>query len=267
VAQPDLPAPAVAADSYTEDYYRHSCGPHEEWNRHEGAVIADYYVGAVRFKIGIEPGDRLVDLGTGRGELLAAALDAGAASAVGVEYSTAGVELAAKTLEAQRITDRARVVQADVRDTGLASAQADVVTLLDVVEHLTPAEIDQALAEVHRLLVPGARIVIHTLPNRLVYDVTYRLQRLARPSRWRSWPRQPRQPLELEMHVNEQTRGDLRRSLGRAGFHDVEVAYGEWRLDHLQEPVERLSRRLGRYRLTRPLGAADLWACARRPAG
>jgi len=114
--------PEVPADVYTEEYYRNHCGPHETWNQHNGRVIAGYYRGAVE-KISLRPGEKLVDLGAGRGELLAAAIQAGAASAVGVEYSTAAVELAETTLRAQGVTDAARMLHGDVRATELGGGR------------------------------------------------------------------------------------------------------------------------------------------------
>jgi 2-polyprenyl-3-methyl-5-hydroxy-6-metoxy-1,4-benzoquinol methylase len=255
----ELAPPAVSPDAYTEEYYRHHCGPHADWSAREGAELSPYYRGAIAYRVDLQPGERLVDLGAGRGELLAAAVHAGAASAVGIEYAQAAIDLAEATLRAQGVADRARIQLGDVRATGLPGGTADVVTLLDVVEHLAPAELAATFAEARRLLRPGGRVVVHTLPNRLLYDVTYRLQRLAHPR----WPRNPRAALELQMHVNEQTRGSLRRELRRAGFADVSVAYGDWRLNHLDPAVGRLWQRLARNPLTRPLGAADLWATAR----
>ena len=252
----ELAPPAVSPDVYTDDYYRHHCGPHEDWSAQEGAELSTYYRGAIAYQLELEPGERLVDLGAGRGELLAAAVHAGAASAVGIEYAPAAIELAEVTLRAQGVADRARIVLGDVRATGLPAGEADVVTLLDVVEHLAPDELEATLAEARRLLRAGGRLVVHTLPNRLIYDVTYRVHRLVHPR----WPRNPRGELELQMHINEQTRGSLRRALRAAGFADVTVDYGVWHLDHLDPAVGRLWRRLARYRLTRPLGAADLWA-------
>jgi 2-polyprenyl-3-methyl-5-hydroxy-6-metoxy-1,4-benzoquinol methylase len=250
--------PAVSPDVYTEDYYRHHCGPHEDWR--EGTELSLYYRGAIAYRVRIREGERLVDLGAGRGELLAAAVHAGAASAIGIEYADAAIALAQQTLSAQGVTDRAQIRAGDVRETGLPAGEADVVTMLDVVEHLTAPELDAALREALRLLRPGGRLVVHTLPNRLIYDVTYRAQRVLHPH----WPRNPRHALERQMHVNEQTRGSLRRAIAAAAFTSVVVEYGEWQLDHLDPAAGRLWRRLARFGLTRPLGACDLWATASR---
>jgi len=265
----ELAAPAVAADVYDKDYYLNSCGGSEEWSASDGAEYAGLYPGSL-VRAGFREGETLVDIGTGRGELLAAAVDQGAASAIGIEYSPDAVELAERTIERRDVGERAKVVLADARRVPVDDDFADLVTLLDVVEHLTPPELDGALAEGLRILRPGGRIVIHTMPTRTLYEVTYRLQRLSRPSRWRRWPKDPRVELERQMHVNEQTVPALRRSLRRAGFPDPEVGNGEWiHATMIPEEdragVERTYRRLAARKLTARFGSADIWAVAHKP--
>jgi SAM-dependent methyltransferase len=139
--------------------------------------------------------------------------------------------------------------------------------MLDVVEHLTADELATALSEARRLLRPGGRLLIHTLPNRTIYAVTYRLQRLAWPPRWRAWPRDPRNEHERLMHVGEQTVGSLRRALKRAGFPAPRVWVGDIVYDAFVPPgrARTTYHRLARRRLTRRLGGADIWAIARAP--
>jgi ubiquinone/menaquinone biosynthesis C-methylase UbiE len=261
-----LDAPVVASDVYTEDYYRHGNAGWPEWAASDGAEFSGRYGGSL--KIGrFQPGEVVVDIGTGRGELLVVALRRGAKRAIGVEYSEDGCRLARRTLERHGAGDRAELIHGDARAIPLEDRTADLVTLLDVVEHLAPAELERTLSEALRILRPGGRLLVHTLPNRLIYDVTYRVQRLLIPWRVRSWPRQPRVEAELVMHVNEQSRRGLAKAIRRAGFADTRVDYGTWIHDaHVPERTRRLYARLARHRLTRPLGAADLWAHARRPA-
>src|SRR4051794_32370941 len=65
----DLPDPVVSPDAYDEHYYRNWCAGYEEWSSSDGAEVADLYPGSLR-RAGLRPGDVLVDIGTGRGELL-----------------------------------------------------------------------------------------------------------------------------------------------------------------------------------------------------
>ncbi len=264
MAHPETP-PAVAPGVYDEEYYAHWCAGHEQWNASGGARPDPLYEWSLA-RAGLRRGDVVVDIGTGRGELLPVAVAQGASLAVGVEYSPSALGFARATLQAAG-SGRAVVVGADCRRIPLGDAVADLVTMLDVVEHLTPQELHDTLVEVRRVLRPGGRVFAHTLPTRTVYEVTYRLQRLVVPGRWRRWPSDPRVELERVMHVNEQTRRALHRALRRAGFDEVRVTRGEWVHDTFvpDERARRLYHRLAAHRLTAPFGVADLWARARRP--
>ncbi|HEV2769870.1 MAG TPA: methyltransferase domain-containing protein [Solirubrobacteraceae bacterium] len=261
----ELPPPAVPPEAYTEQYYRERCMGAERWDASDGATADPLYFHYTRLA-GVRAGEVVVDVGCGRGELLVAALRAGAARAVGVEYAEAALALARRTVEAAGLAG-AEVHRADARALPLDDATADVVTMLDVVEHLSPTELAGALAEARRVLRPGGRLLAHTMPTSTIYAVTYRALRAARPRRWTAWPPDPRHELERAMHVNEQSLWSLRRILRRAGFAGVQVTLGRFiYTDHLpEEPARRTAHRLASHRPTAPLGRADLWARAVRP--
>jgi ubiquinone/menaquinone biosynthesis C-methylase UbiE len=259
-----LPPATVPAAVYDESYYLSHCMGYEEWRDSDGARMAAMYEGVLN-KVGLHAGANLLDIGAGRGELVVAAAARGA-RAIGVEYSTAAVELSRQTLAAHGDPPGARVIEADARALPLPDDHFDIVTMLDVIEHLTPAEQADVLAQARRVLRSGAHIYLHTAPNRLIYT-TYRVQRALRPWRGRDWPRQPRHAYELRMHVGEHSARSLRRTLRRAGFEQVQVTHGE--LIHAafvpDERARGLYVRLAAHRLTKPLGCADLWAVAVRP--
>jgi predicted SAM-dependent methyltransferase len=151
-----------------------------------------------------------------------------------------------------------------VRRVPLDDGVADLVTLIDVVEHLSPAELFRALTEARRLLRPGGRVIVHTMPNRTVYRWTYRVQRWVRG---RSWPADPRNEWEHRMHVNEQTVTSLRRVLWRVGFAELDVRTGGMvYAGFVPNPAAHgLYFRLAARRLTRRLGVFDMWAEGVRP--
>jgi ubiquinone/menaquinone biosynthesis C-methylase UbiE len=255
-----LEPPAVPPEAYDEHYYRHVNIGADAWRESRGAEPDPLYEGALRLAE-LRPGEVVVDVGCGRGELLVEAMRLGASRAIGVEYAPAAVELARETIAVAGISDTS-VVRADARALPLEDASADLVTMIDVVEHLTGRELAAALREVRRVLRPGGRIFVHTMPNALIFRVTYRLLRVGH----RGWPADPRTRHEQLMHVGEQTRGSLRRALRRAGFQPVEVWLGRWvRTDFLPPRAGALYQRLAARRLTAPLGVADLWARAVRP--
>lgn len=260
-----LPDPIVPPDVYTEAYYRETCMGAAEFLGPSGPG-GDPMYGEYLRRCGLAPGQVLVDVGCGRGELLAQAARLGAARAVGVEYAPAAVALARETIARADASDVAEVHQADARALPVADATADAATMLDVVEHLAPAELKTALTEVRRVLRPGGRLLVHTMPNRMIYTVTYRILRIS-PVHRRHWPRDPRNDWERAMHVNEQSLGSLHRSLRRAGFTDVRATLGHQVYDaFLPDPAARTwLHRLAAHRATARLGRADLWAHAVAP--
>jgi ubiquinone/menaquinone biosynthesis C-methylase UbiE len=250
------PAPAVTPDIYDDDYYRRCCMGAAEWSESGGTAFHGLYLASLR-RAQFQPGQVVIDIGAGRGEMPILAVQKGAPLAIGVEYSRSAVALATET-----IADKAAVLLADCRRTPLRDGIADLVTMLDVVEHLTPDELHAALIEARRLLKPGGQIYVHTAPNRTIYDVTYRIQRLW-PGR-RAWPRDPRTETERAMHINEQSLGTVRQALKSAGFRNPEVTLGRW-VETQFVPSERARRtyhRLARFPLTARFGVADISARA-----
>lgn len=253
--------PAVPAAAYDEAYYREWCAGYGEWVSSGGRRVAGIYPGFLR-RAALRPGEVVIDMGTGRGELLAVAVEMGAAHAYGVEYSPDAVRMARHTLAMHEVTDRAEVWLADARSVPIPDGVADLVCYVDVVEHLTPDELHESLLQAKRLLKPGGRVVAHTMPNRLIYDVTYRALR-AVFGRGR-WPSEPRNEFEQLMHVNEHTKRSLGRAFKRAGF-DVQVNLGVWmHVDFVPHPgARRVYEALAKLGPLAQLGIADLWAVAR----
>lgn len=105
----------------------------------------------------------------------------------------------------------------------LPDGSSDRVLLLDVIEHLTPAAAQACLREVHRILSPGGRVIVHTVPNKLALAVAYPAARLV----WPQLARQSRSEYERRVHVYEQTQWSLRGCLRRSGF-DARVWVEEW---------------------------------------
>jgi ubiquinone/menaquinone biosynthesis C-methylase UbiE len=259
----ELEPPQVSPDEYDEDYYRTACAGHDEWVQSGGAGQAGLYKGVLR-RARLTAGMTVCDIGAGRGELVALAAEHGAKWAIGVEYSSAAAALAAQSLAQRAVDVPATVVLADARRLPLPDGCADLVFMIDVIEHLAPAELAATFAEAHRVLRPGGRLFAHTFPTRTIYDVTYRGLRALARLRGQRWPVDPRNDYEHRMHVNEQTRSKLRGSLQDAGFGAPEVRFGEWvHTDFVPSPRGKaVYEKLARHRLTAPLAVADLWVDA-----
>ena len=104
-----------------------------------------------------QPGARLLDAGCGTGGFLRWLLDRGAfASAAGVDIGAAAIELA-----------RARVPDADLRVGPLRELPFDgdsfeLAVMNDVLQHVPEKDVAASLAELRRVLAPGATLLVRT---------------------------------------------------------------------------------------------------------
>jgi len=122
------------------------------------------------------------------------------------------------------------VVQGTLETADLPEAYFDVVTLWDVIEHLTdPHEVIQ---QAHRLLKPGGLIVVHTI------DIESPFARLM-GARW---------PWLMEMHIYYFSRRTLRTMLEQCGFQVLsDRPQGRYlRLGYLMNRVSALMPTVGR---------------------
>lgn len=102
---------------------------------------------------------RVLDLGCGRGALLAVAREAGYRNATGIDRSPEQVETARRFgIEGVREGDLLGELAA------LAPASVDAIVTYDVLEHLTMPELLAVVDGVERALRPGGRWLIH-VPN------------------------------------------------------------------------------------------------------
>jgi 2-polyprenyl-3-methyl-5-hydroxy-6-metoxy-1,4-benzoquinol methylase len=110
-------------------------------------------------------GKRVLDLACGSGYGCAILSDV-AASVVGVDLDAAALVECARRHRLPNV----RFVAGDARAVPLASGQFDLVTSFETIEHLPERDVDTYLDELHRLLVPGGRLLIST-PDRDSYSL------------------------------------------------------------------------------------------------
>lgn len=143
-------------------------------------------IGPAFERVTIQPGERVLDLGSGRGYWAGKAARAGA-DVVAYDLKPERVERAALRYP------RVRFVHGSADATGLGDETFDVVLILSVLEHT--AEPERVLAEIARILRPGGRLALTTD----TFD----------DERWRS---------SRERHA---ARWDVRRFFGRAEIEDL----------------------------------------------
>jgi ubiquinone/menaquinone biosynthesis C-methylase UbiE len=187
----------------------------------------------------IRPGERVLDVGCGRGELV---FQAGLCGAVakGIDYAREAITLANEALSTYDDEYRSRVsfVVGDAVQLSLAGERFDKVFFIDVWEHLHPHELERTLNTLRELLAEDGELIVHTAPNLLFYRYSYPVIRMLYPLIRRAFPaaarlaatkpnwkgdRLPKNPEEGQgynerVHVNEQTPFTLKASLKKAGF-------------------------------------------------
>jgi SAM-dependent methyltransferase len=144
---------------------------------------------------GVRQGDRVVDVGCGPGRFLRAAAERGA-TAVGVDPSSQMRRLALRRIP-ERLRDAITVTEGTAEDLPLEDGSATVAWAVASFHHWSDP--DAGLAELHRVLEPGGRLLV--------------AEGLARPRRWF--------PLHaLTWEAAERLAARTRQ----AGFTDVTVA-------------------------------------------
>lgn len=213
------PRPVDAA-VYDRTYFLNDCNGHEEFSATGGQVLPERLARVLAYAQ-VEPDMRVLDVGCGRGESLVWLARQGA-EGWGVDYAREALRLAAETLRAAEAGVRAscQLLCANARLLPFATELFDRVLMLDVVEHLHPWELEQALLEIWRLLKPGGKLIVHTAPNRWYYRFGYPLFRTFERLRGVQLPKDPRLRFRCHalMHVNEQSPWSLKRVLARCGY-------------------------------------------------
>ncbi len=207
----------VPSDLYDQTYFLSACEGYEEFTASEGRELSRRLQAAFAVS-GIEPGMCILDVGCGRGEILRHCTHLGA-EAHGIDYAATAVAMSRLVLVGG---EAAGVYQADAKWLPFADETFDRVLLYDLVEHLHPWELEQALRNVWRVLRPNGRLIVHTAPNvwydRYAYPVVRWVRMLM--GQGSNYPRDPRAiiPANVHVHVNEQSLQSLRRVLRRNGF-------------------------------------------------
>jgi 2-polyprenyl-3-methyl-5-hydroxy-6-metoxy-1,4-benzoquinol methylase len=199
----------------------------------EGRVLTfERHLRPIERLLGPSRGRRLLDVGCHIGVFLEIA-QAHGWEAWGVEPSRWAVEVARSR--------GLRVVEGTLQEAAFPEAWFDVVTMWDVIEHLSDPMGE--LREIHRVLKPGGWVVIHTM------DIESPFARLLGP-RW---------PWLMEMHLYYFSRRTLRHMLERAGFrlHHAAAEGRYLRLGYLATRVRALFPTLGTL-LSRLVQAARL---------
>ena len=236
--------PLIGADDYTEAYYLESVEGYEQFRASGGRAISPRLERALTLA-DLRPGQRVLDVGCGRGDVLRSAAARGA-YALGIDYAHAAMRLVADVLASSPGGERTAVARMDATRLALRPQSFDVALMLDVVEHLYQPDLERALAEAHAALKPDGRLIIHTSPNRVYEDAVYPYyvrnvhRALLNTAQTLHLPNDflneivlptgrlpPHDEYERRLHVNPQSRASLRNTLRRQGFRVRTIDYWE----------------------------------------
>ncbi len=214
----------VSSSLYTEEYFRTACEGFDVFNTSEGEQLSRRLSSAFALAE-VKPGMAVLDVGCGRGEILRHAAQLGA-DAYGIDYAPVAVEMSRRVVDPLDgvAPGKTGVYLADAKMLPFPTASFDRVLMFDVVEHLHPWELDQALKEVRRVLKPDGRFIVHTAPNIWYDHYAYPVVRTVRRLMGRSVDQYPKNPREFlvsvneHVHVNEQSMWSMNKTLRDAGF-------------------------------------------------
>lgn len=222
----DDPKP-LPSTLYTEEYFLTACEGYDVFVESEGQHLSRRLRDA--FAVAeVTPGMRVLDVGCGRGEILRHCMRVGV-EAYGVDYASAAVRMSLDVVQAERASGdpvssqaKAGVSYADAKKLPFPDRYFDRVLMFDVVEHLHPWELHEAILEIGRVMKDDGRFIIHTAPNRWYDAYAYPVVRFVRTlmGQGANYPKDPRAitPVNQDVHVNEQDLRSMHRTLNAAGF-------------------------------------------------
>ena len=212
--------------TYTTDYYTQDCGGFDDYKKYQGKKLADPRLQAVAEIASLKTTGRVLDLGCGRGEL-AYYFAAQGYDVTAIDYSENAIALAEKCFEGEpHLRSRVELLCADVCTVQLPDESYDLAIASDVIEHLSPAEVEALYQKVAKHLKPHGLFVVHTFPNLWYYQYEYARRRRVAASVGAYLPSQPRSRHELLMHINEQSPRALKTQLS-AAFENVLLWFGD----------------------------------------
>jgi cyclopropane-fatty-acyl-phospholipid synthase len=110
-------------------------------------------------KLGLKPGERVLDVGCGWGSFAIHAATMHGARVLGITLSEPQAELARRHVAARDLSDRVEIRVADYRE--LDAEPFDAIASIGMVEHVGENQIDVYAERLAALLKPGGRLLNH----------------------------------------------------------------------------------------------------------
>ncbi|MGA5896361.1 class I SAM-dependent methyltransferase [Streptomyces venetus] len=121
-------------------------------------------------KLGLKPGQRLLDVGCGWGSMAIHAAREHGVGVVGVTLSQEQAAYARKRVADEGLTDKVEIRVQDYRD--VRDGPYDAISSIGMAEHVGAERYLDYATDLHRLLVPGGRLLNHQIARRPQRDET-----------------------------------------------------------------------------------------------
>ncbi len=112
-------------------------------------------------KLGLQEGERLLDVGCGWGSFVLHAAARHGVNAVGITLSPNQADLARRRVAKAGLEDRVEIRLCDYRDLSGEREHFDAIASIGMVEHVGAGKIDEYAAQLAGLLGPGGRLLNH----------------------------------------------------------------------------------------------------------
>jgi cyclopropane-fatty-acyl-phospholipid synthase len=123
------------------------------------AAAQDTKLELVCTKLGLQPGQRVLDVGCGWGSFVMHAAQRHGVDAVGITLSENQAELARRRVADAGLSDKVEIRVQDYRE--LAGEDFDAVASIGMVEHVGESQIDVYAEQLASMLRPGGRLLNH----------------------------------------------------------------------------------------------------------
>ena len=258
----------VSPLEYSEEYFLTECDGYTQYTQILEARLAPRLRTVWQFAR-LAPGMNVLDIGCGRGEIVALCGMNGI-SATGLDFSPSALRLAQHIIaqiEQQGPPEhwqRPHLTLADAKGIPFPDNTFERIIMSDIVEHLPSSELAMVLEEAHRVLTPGGQLLIHTMPNLWYYRYGYPFFRLIRWFQGVHLPKDPRQRFKFShVHINEQSPLSIRKVLRGSKFSRWKVWLYDYRDYREFNRVMRLFMRMATHTpIVKVLFCDDIFARA-----